>query len=141
MRPHDNKSRKLKGMTLIEVIVGMTIIVLVTIIAYMGVSTAAGFVQEGTELRNDDGYAVAAMEQIKDAPTSTATVKAVGYDVKVVTWATDDSANKETDAAGNVVTAVVEKGTKTANVGVAEVITGKIDYKMYLPVIPSEETH
>lgn len=141
MRPHDNKSRKLKGMTLIEVIVGMTIIVLVTIIAYMGVSTAAGFVQEGTELRNDDGVAVATMEQIKDAPTSTATVKAVGYDVKVVTWATDDSANKETDAAGNVVTAVVETGTETVNVGVAEVIKGKIDYKMYLPVIPSEETH
>ena len=56
------RKHRLSGMTLIEVTVGMVIIIIVTLIAYMGVSASANFTVRGTDLRNADGPAVSMME-------------------------------------------------------------------------------
>ena len=54
----NTKKTRLRGMTLIEVIIAMVIIILVTIIAYVGVNTSASLLQHGKDLRDSDGAAI-----------------------------------------------------------------------------------
>lgn len=54
--------KKLSGTTLIEVITAMTIIIIVSIIAYIGISTSAKFIMHGTDLRNASAEAEEKME-------------------------------------------------------------------------------
>ena len=58
----NTKKTRLRGMTLIEVIIAMVIIILVTIIAYVGVNTSASLLQHGKDLRDSDGAAIGEIE-------------------------------------------------------------------------------
>ena len=83
------RKKHLSGMTLIEVTVGMVIIIIVTLIAYMGVSASANFTARGTDLRNADGPAVsmveaqreAAMNAVKNNETPAVTEVVIKYQV------------------------------------------------------------
>ncbi len=140
------RKKYLSGMTLIEVTVGMVIIIIVTLIAYMGVSASANFTARGTDLRNADGPAVsmveaqreAALNAVKNNETPAVTEVVIKYQVNQII--NSKSADGSSDA---VVTSVVEvKKDAELNAGLieAEVTDNGIDvrYDMYLPKKQSE---
>ena len=135
------RKEHLYGMTLIEVTVGMVIIIIVTLIAYMGVSASANFTARGTDLRNADGPAVSMIEAQKEAvlnavknnETPAVTEVVIKYQVNQII--NSKSADGSSDA---VVTSVVEvKKDAELNAGLieAEVTDNDVDvrYDMYLP--------
>ena len=135
------RKKHLSGMTLIEVTVGMVIIIIVTLIAYMGVSASANFTARGTDLRNADGPAVSMIEAQKEAvlnalknnETPAVTEVVIKYQVNQII--NSKSADGSSDA---VVTSVVEvKKDAELNAGLieAEVTDNDVDvrYDMYLP--------
>lgn len=117
---HIKKNVKLKGMTLIEVIIAMVIIVLVTIIAYIGVSAAANFVKHGTDLRTSDGEAVKNIEDgIRKYNSEGAAVSTyIPYSVEV----------KESG-----ITLWETPVTGTAEAGVVSGTDSNVEYKIYVP--------
>ncbi|MBP1590987.1 MAG: type II secretion system protein [Oscillospiraceae bacterium] len=129
------RKHRLSGMTLIEVTVGMVIIIIVTLIAYMGVSASANFTVRGTDLRNADGPAVSMMEaERKKAESGETPVnkKKINYSVTKIKY-TNDEASPE-------VTAVVTETFKEnldLEVKVIEAEATENDavvkYNMYLP--------
>ena len=134
------RKKHLYGMTLIEVTVGMVIIIIVTLIAYMGVSASANFTARGTDLRNADGPAVSMIEAQKEAvlnavknnETPAVTEVVIKYQVNQII--NSKSADGSSDAA---VTSVVEvKKDAELNAGLieAEVTDNDVDvrYDMYL---------
>lgn len=148
---------KFKGMTLIEVIIAMTVIILVTIIAYMGVSTSANYIQKGTDLRASDGGAVKSIEDaivtyMNSGSDSKTTVK---YDVVVKTKQTE-AYNKTVVVTGGGTTSesyvtdyrVVTDGNREAVIAGTRVVdslsadvcvvtggTDRIEYEIVLPYI------
>ena len=106
-----NKKR-LSGMTLIEVTVGMVVIIIVTLIAYMGVSAGANFTARGTDLRNADGKAVGVLEDKLSEEEPAVTEVTIKYQVDQI------YVTGEGDAA---VSGVVEQvPSKEINVGLIE---------------------
>lgn len=129
------RSAVLCGMTLIEVTVGMAIIIIVTVIAYMGVSASANFSQRGVDLRNADGPAVSMLEEARnkvenpaEGVAASVTEVQVKYDVNQIVYS---------QVAGEAdVTAVVTNVIKDDNSVDAELIEAEyndIEYQMYLP--------
>ena len=132
-----NKKRtgkKFSGMTLIEVTIGMAVIIIVTVIAYMGVSASANLSQHGTDLRTSDGAAVSMMEEAKnkaenpsDGARPAVTEVKVHYKVDQIIYG---------NAAEGAVTAVsVNPVVPSADVdaGLVEAGDGDVEYQMYLP--------
>lgn len=155
MRLTNGKHRsRLRGMTLIEIIIAMVVIILVTIIAYIGVSTASGLIQYGKDLRDADSAAVSAMErQIEDSAANpdAATTDIVNYSVQINSKVT--GVRNSADSEGNPVTEmyavtdeylqesvvtgpVVTDGMRVRKVAVTE---GIIEYDIYLPPATLEQ--
>lgn len=123
----NTKKTRLRGMTLIEVIIAMVIIILVTIIAYVGVNTSANLLQKGTELRDADGAAIGEIESCINQynPDKADTKDTVEYKVEV--------REKSTDNNGNPLVTVITEYEQTA---VAGVVTGDVNgvrYNIYMP--------
>ena len=123
-------------MTLIEVTVAMIIIIIVTLIAYMGVSASANFTVRGTDFRNADGPAVSMIESRRKAALDAVNgvapaVTAVKYKVYQISY--DKS---EDDSADTTAVSEVTYGMKNAGFIEAEVTDNGVDvrYDMYLPV-------
>lgn len=118
----NTKKTILRGMTLIEVIIAMVIIILVTIIAYVGVNTSANLLQKGTELRDADGAAVSQIEAGRSAymKEGACVTEIIPYDVRII------DAEK-----ASVITSYTEKKT----VGVVTVSPEMAGYNMYMPYI------
>lgn len=132
------RKKHLSGMTLIEVTVAMIIIIIVTLIAYMGVSASANFTVRGTDFRNADGPAVSMIESRRKAAlnavnggASAVTAVAVKYKVYQISY--DKS---EDDSADTTAVSEVTDGMKNAGLIEAEVTDNGVDvrYDMYLPV-------
>ncbi len=130
------QTKKFSGMTLIEVTVGMAVIIIVTVIAYMGVSASANLSQHGTDLRNSDGPAVSMIESLKkdaedankngDIPSVTDVP--VKYDVKQVKYYVEpDSSAVSTDVSEI-------KTDEDGKAGLIQAKDGDVEYVMYLPV-------
>ena len=129
------RNKRLSGMTLIEVTVGMVIIIIVTLIAYMGVSAGANFTARGTDLRNADGPAVSMLEtEIKKAKSGETPVNKenIKFSVTKITY-TKDEVSPE-------VTAVVTEPIKENHDLEAKIIEAEVTendaavkYDMYLP--------
>ncbi|MBQ5988842.1 MAG: hypothetical protein IJL67_05055 [Oscillospiraceae bacterium] len=117
-------------MTLIEVTVGMVVIIIVTLIAYMGVSAGANFTARGTDLRNADGAAVGALEEKISEDDTAVTQVTIPYQVNNIVCYTD-----EAGAAVTEVVTIVPDGNLSA--GLVEAVYTENDvvvrYDMYLP--------
>ncbi|MCI6581262.1 MAG: type II secretion system protein [Oscillospiraceae bacterium] len=123
----NTKKTRLRGMTLIEVIIAMVIIILVTIIAYVGVNTSASLLQHGKDLRDSDGAAIGEIESCINQynPDKADTKDTVEYKVEV--------REKSTDNNGNPLVTVITEYEQTA---VAGVVTGDVNgvrYNIYMP--------
>ena len=123
----NTKKTRLRGMTLIEVIIAMVIIILVTIIAYVGVNTSASLLQHGKDLRDSDGAAIGEIEFCINQynPDKADTKDTVEYKVEV--------REKSTDTNGNPLVTVITEYEQTA---VAGVVTGDVNgvrYNIYMP--------
>lgn len=123
----NTKKTRLRGMTLIEVIIAMVIIILVTIIAYVGVNTSASLLQHGKDLRDSDGAAIGEIESCINQynPDEADTKDTVEYKVEV--------REKSTDNNGNPLVTVITEYEQTA---VAGVVTGDVNgvrYNIYMP--------
>ena len=123
----NTKKTRLRGMTLIEVIIAMVIIILVTIIAYVGVNTSANLLQHGKDLRDSDGAAIGEIESCINQynPDKADTKDTVEYKVEV--------REKSTDNNGNPLVTVITEYEQTA---VAGVVTGDVNgvrYNIYMP--------
>ena len=123
----NTKKTSLRGMTLIEVIIAMVIIILVTIIAYVGVNTSASLLQHGKDLRDSDGAAIGEIESCINQynPDEADTKDTVEYKVEV--------REKSTDTNGNPLVTVITEYEQTA---VAGVVTGDVNgvrYNIYMP--------
>ena len=123
----NTKKTRLRGMTLIEVIIAMVIIILVTIIAYVGVNTSASLLQHGKDLRDSDGAAIGEIESCINQynPDEADTKDTVEYKVEV--------REKSTDTNGNPLVTVITEYEQTA---VAGVVTGDVNgvrYNIYMP--------
>lgn len=116
----NRKRNKLKGMTLIEVIVGMTIILIVTIIAYMGVSAGANFIQRGNDLRDADSQAAerieSAVNQYRANGAEEDAVSRIYYNVVVRTKETAPVSKTSVNEEGSAV-AVTEMKAVTNSEG------------------------
>ena len=122
------------GMTLIEVTIGMAVIIIVTVIAYMGVSASANLSQHGTDLRNSDGVAVGLMEEAKN--------KAENPSNGAVPAVTEVNVHYKVD---QIIYGSAEEGAVTAvsvnpvvpsaeiKAGFVEAGDGDVKYQMYLP--------
>lgn len=131
------KKNTLKGMTLIEVIVAMTVIILVTVIAYMGVNTSANFIQRGTDLRNADGPLVSQLEANRKAyyNEGAAVTEIVGYNVQIYSKITDAEGNIETDEYRKECVTMVTEYADADIAGVISAADSGIEYRMKLPYI------
>ena len=123
----NTKKTRLRGMTLIEVIIAMVIIILVTIIAYVGVNTSASLLQHGKDLRDSDRAAIGEIESCINQynPDKADTKDTVEYKVEV--------REKSTDNNGNPLVTVITEYEQTA---VAGVVTGDVNgvrYNIYMP--------
>lgn len=123
----NTKKTRLRGMTLIEVIIAMVIIILVTIIAYVGVNTSASLLQHGKDLRDSDGAAIGEIESCINQynPDEADTKDTIEYKVEV--------REKSTDNNGNPLVTVITEYEQTA---VAGVVTGDVNgvrYNIYMP--------
>ena len=135
------RKKHLSGMTLIEVTVGMVIIIIVTLIAYMGVSASANFTARGTDLRNADGPAVSMIEAQREAvlnPPENGAVPAVtDVDINYKVYQIKQSKSADGSSDTTVVTEVVVPDGKLEHAGLieAEVTDNGVDvrYDMYLP--------
>lgn len=149
-------------MTLIEVTVGMVIIIIVTLIAYMGVSASANFTARGVDLRNADGPAVSEIESkrkdvlnaIKKNDTSDIIpvdpdVISVDINYKVSKISYDYSAEDSSDTAGVNEVVMPKSNTNADNDDYAQLKAVRIEakvtdngvdvrYDMYLPEKQSE---
>ena len=145
------RKKRLYGMTLIEVTVAMIIIIIVTLIAYMGVSASANFTVRGTDFRNADGPAVSMIESRRKAALDALenvdalengeepAVTAVAVNYKVYQISYDKS---EDDSADTTAVSEVTDGMKNAGLIEAEVTDNGVDvrYDMYLPVTVPADT-
>ena len=129
------RKHRLSGMTLIEVTVGMAIIIIVTVIAYMGVSASANFSQRGADLRNSDGPAVSMLEEARnkvqnpaEGETPPVTEVQVQYNVNQIVYS---QVAGEADVTA-VVTNVI-KDNKSVDADLIEAEYNEIEYQMYLP--------
>jgi hypothetical protein len=115
-------------MTLIEVVVGMVIIIIVTVIAYMGVSAAANFTQRGKDLQISDGIAVNSVEKAIKSRTPSEP-KQIKYSVSKTTFDSETGTTKtepvDIDEDGD--------GEFTKDVLVIKGSGGNVEYEMYLP--------
>lgn len=157
----NNKVKKLRGMTLIEVIVGMTIILIVTIIAYMGVSAGANFLQRGNDLRNSDSAAASNVQSAVKSRTAAEDV-VVHYDYEIRTKETTVVYKIKEAEDGSQVTvtehaAVTQAGGQPVYIASSETLEGvageavkvvgtdeQVRYVMYLPcvtTVPPAEEH
>ncbi|MBP0960932.1 MAG: type II secretion system protein [Oscillospiraceae bacterium] len=139
------RKKHLPGMTLIEVTVGMVIIIIVTLIAYMGVSASANFTARGTDLRNADGPAVsmveaqreAALNAVKNNETPAVTEVVINYKVYQIVQSASEDGSGDTAAVTSVVVPNVGNDFAQINAGLieAEVTDNGVDvrYDMYLP--------
>lgn len=123
----NTKKTRLRGMTLIEVIIAMVVIILVMIIAYVGVNTSASLLQHGKDLRDSDGAAIGEIESCINQynPDKADTKDTVEYKVEV--------REKSTDNNGNPLVTVITEYEQTA---VAGVVTGDVNgvrYNIYMP--------
>ena len=121
------KKNRLRGMTLIEVIIAMVIIILVTIIAYVGVNTSANLLQKGKDLRDADGVAVGEIESCINQynPDEAGIKDTVEYKVEI--------REKITDTNGGPLTTMITEYEQTA---IAGVVTGEVNgvrYNIYMP--------
>ncbi len=87
--------KKLYGTTLVEVITAMTIVIIVSIILYIGISASAKFIVHGTDLRNASAEAEKKMENAiseNEGVTRTITYKINGvkYSTEVCKITTED---------------------------------------------------
>lgn len=121
----NKKKKSLRGMTLIEVIIAMVVIILVTIIAYIGVSASAGFISEGADLRKSDVDAALKMEDILHKPDGITVTTVIEYDVLIRESVTD--ADKQ--PTGKIITETAE-GSQAA--GVVTASEGKVRYDMFV---------
>ena len=136
------RKKRLYGMTLIEVTVAMIIIIIVTLIAYMGVSASANFTVRGTDFRNADGPAVSMIESKRKAVLNavengeTPAVTAVTVNYKVYQISYDQSADVYDE------TSEVADEIKNAGLIEAEVTDNGVDvrYDLYLPVTVPADT-
>lgn len=135
------RKKRLYGMTLIEVTVAMIIIIIVTLIAYMGVSASANFTVRGTDFRNADGPAVSMIESKRKAVLNAVengeepAVTSVEINYKVYKISYEKSADDSGDMAA--VTDVVVNDGKLEDAGLieAEVTDNGVDvrYDLYIP--------
>ena len=135
------RKKRLYGMTLIEVTVAMIIIIIVTLIAYMGVSASANFTVRGTDFRNADGPAVsmiesrrkAALDAVENGEEPAVTSVEINYKVYKISY--EKSADDSGDMAA--VTDVVVNDGKLEDAGLieAEVTDNGVDvrYDLYIP--------
>ena len=123
----NTKKTRLRGMTLIEVIIAMVIIILVTIIAYVGVNTSANLLQHGKELRDADVTAVSEIEKNrkKYLTEGAAVTDVIAYKVKI--------RENITDAEGNSASTPITEYEETEIVGVVTAPPGISDYNIYIP--------
>ena len=139
------RKKRLYGMTLIEVTVAMIIIIIVTLIAYMGVSASANFTVRGTDFRNADGPAVSMIESKRKAVLNAVengeepAVTSVEINYKVYKISYEKSAD---DSADTTAVSEVTDGMKNAGLIEAEVTDNGVDvrYDMYLPVTVPADT-
>ena len=126
--------RKFSGMTLIEVTIGMAVIIIVTVIAYMGVSASANLSQHGTDLRNSDGTVVSMMEEAKskaenpsEGERPAVTEVKVHYKVDQIIYGSAEE--------GAVTAVSVNPVVPSADVdaGLVAAGDGDVEYQMYLP--------
>ena len=135
------RKKHLPGMTLIEVTVGMVIIIIVTLIAYMGVSASANFTARGTDLRNADGPAVSMIEAQREAvlnpPEGGAAPAVTDVDINYKVYQIKQSKSADGSSDTAVVTEVVVPDGKLEHAGLIEaVVTDNgvdVRYDMYLP--------
>ncbi len=126
--------KTLSGMTLIEVTIGMAVIIIVTVIAYMGVSASANLSQHGTDLRNSDGIAVGMMEEAKRKAENQAEGEKPAVTEVVVHYKVDQIIY-DSDGESEVTAVSVNPVVPSANVnaGLIEAGDGDVEYHMYLP--------
>ena len=117
------KRNSLRGMTLIEVIVAMVVIILVTIIAYAGVNASANLVQRGKDLSDVDAAAVSQIEVGRNVYIT----EVVPYEVHVI--------ENVTDAGLNPVTSEITAYEETKIAGVVTASMEMAGYNLYMPYI------
>ena len=79
--------KKFYGTTLIEVITAMTIVIIVSIIAYIGISASAKFIMHGTDLRNASAEAEEKMENAISAGHGE--TQTITYEINGIKYSTD----------------------------------------------------
>ncbi len=123
------KRNSLRGMTLIEVIVAMVVIILVTIIAYAGVNASANLVQRGKDLSDVDAAAVSQIEVGRNVymTEGACVTEVVPYEVHVI--------ENVTDAGLNPVTSEITAYEETKIAGVVTASMEMAGYNLYMPYI------
>lgn len=122
-------------MTLIETVVGMAVIILVTILAYVGVSASSNFMQHGADLRNSDGKAVKNIEENLKAVRSQGTDEGAETPVTSITNIPYTVEVEVSDSDG------ISKSQFEGNFKAA-VVTGQdenVVYKYYMPPVTTSQ--
>lgn len=129
--------KKLKGMTLVETIVALAVIVLVTIIAYVGVNTSARLTEHGADIRNADGPLVSQIEEKRKEyyTQREGDGEYIDYKVQINRKVTDYEGEIVTDANRVAVTEKVREYEQYRKAVKITAASGQIEYDMYLPYL------